>query len=141
MANNPELATFCLKLHNSFFMDDMGASFRTLSEAKEFVIKSMYILKQGNFSLNKWVASDKRVLEGIDKDLLCPIDKDGTIDLRTGTSLQEAPNSFSAHTDLVEVGGELNPTEDGTELGLKCLGISYSPKNDMFFLINLNWEK
>ena len=37
MVENPTLAPFCVKLYNSFHLDDFGNSFNSIQEAKNFV--------------------------------------------------------------------------------------------------------
>ena len=70
MVENPNLAPFCIKLFAAFYLDDLGISFRTKNEAKQFVNKAIEILKMGNFNLTQWVATDPSILEGVDKELI-----------------------------------------------------------------------
>ena len=133
MAEQPELTQICIKLYNSFYLDDFGNSFDSIEEAKIFVQKAIKILELGNFRLTQWVSSDPEILKGLDSNLIKPLEKDQNIDLRTGTSMEEVPNMWGSSEKIIEFGGENHPIENPSVKGLKCLGISYNPINDKFF--------
>ena len=86
----------------------------------------------GNFNLTQWVATDPSILEGVDKELIKPLCN--VIEMKNGTSLSEAPQTV-CYDSVVTEPTESNPTpflENDSANGLKCLGISYSPKNKNF---------
>ena len=64
MLEEPSLAPFCIKLFEAFYLDDLGISFKTRQEARDFVHNTIKILKMGNFNLTQWVATDSTILEG-----------------------------------------------------------------------------
>ena len=141
MVEEPTLTEFCINLHKSFYLDDLGASFRSIEEAKIFIHKANHILKMENFKLTQWVASEPTILVGLDKDLIKPLAKNEIISMRTGTSLEEAPQILGSANKLIEFGGEFNATENNTVGGLKCLGVSYSPVSGKFFFEKEKLEK
>ena len=129
----PSLAPFCIKLFEAFYLDDLGISFKTRQEARDFVHNAIKILKMGNFNLTQWVATDSTILEGINKELLKPISN--VIEMKNGTSPVEAPQTL-CYDSIVTEPTEADPTpllQNDSVSGLKCLGISYSPKDDKFF--------
>ena len=133
MAENPNLAPFCIKLYNSFYLDDFGNSFNSIQEAKIFVQKAIEILQLGNFRLTQWVSSNPEILQGLEPSLIKPLERDQNIDLRTGTSPEEASNIWGSSDKIIEFGSEAHPIENSSVKGLKCLGISYNSISDKFF--------
>ena len=134
MAEEPQFTSFCITLFKAFYLDDLGVSFSTKEEAALFVQQAIRVLKMGNFRLTQWVASDQSILAGIDPELIKPISKNDLISLRTGSSLEEAPQVLGANNKVIQFGSDLNPTENESRGGgLKCLGISYSPYTDKLF--------
>ena len=87
----------------------------------------------GNFRLTQWVSSKPEILQGLDPNLIKPLEKDQYIDLRTGTRLEEATNTWGSSEKIIEFGSEIHPIENSSVKGLKCLSISYNSINDKFF--------
>ena len=135
MATEEDLAKVCLLLYWAFYLDDLAASFDTISEAKSFVADALRVLEIGNFRLVKWCSNNASILEGLSNELLYPADKQNTIDLNTNTSLKEYPSQFSNGCSLVDEGSDLLPSKNDGPSGLKWLGISYSPPQDICFLL------
>ena len=131
MAEEPSMAPFCIKLFEAFYLDDLGISFKTKAQAKQFVQNSIKILEMGNFNLTQWVATDPSILEGINKELIKPISN--SIEMKNGTSMTEAPQTLGYGSVIRESSESLPVLESDSVSGLKCLGISYSPQNDTFF--------
>ncbi len=59
---------FAAKLSNSFFVDDLCVSVRTVGEAIELYKKSCERMQQAGFKLRKWKTSDQTVREYISRD-------------------------------------------------------------------------
>ena len=88
MAENPKFTHDCIKLFSAFYLDDLGCSFGSIQEAKNFVKNSMEILELGDFTLTKWIASHPSILEDLDSTLIHPATNQGYVDMRNATSYE-----------------------------------------------------